>query len=104
MGFFGFRRRMIQHVREQGGMYELYKHFVDIFLEDGFQLREVTNDSLYLHYGTNEGKIGVQIIQCSIEKVEIVFGEAPHSGDFLLPIGQGFGEGEQWGETAVGAR
>jgi len=24
----------------------------------------------------------------------VVFGEAPHSGDFILPVGQCFGEGE----------
>ena len=31
----------------------------------------------------------------------VVFGEAPHSGDFLLPVGQCFGEGGKRGEAAV---
>lgn len=75
MGFFGFRKKMIQYVQEHGGMYELYKLFVDILLEDGFQLREVTNDSLYVHYGTDKGKIGIQIIQGSIEKIQIIVAE-----------------------------
>lgn len=75
MGFLKFRRQTTQFVREQGGMYELYKTFADLFIEDGFHLREVTNDSLYLHYGTNEGKIGVQIIQLSTNKTTIIVGE-----------------------------
>ena len=30
----------------------------------------------------------------------VVFGEAPHSSDFILPVGQGFGKREQRGEAA----
>ena len=75
MGFFKFRNKIKQFVREQGGMYELYKVFVDLFINDGFQLREVTNDSLYIHYGSENGKIGIQIIQTSIERIEIIIGE-----------------------------
>ena len=31
----------------------------------------------------------------------IVFGEPPHTGDGLIPIGQGFGESFQWFEAAI---
>ena len=31
----------------------------------------------------------------------IVFGEHPHTGDGLIPIGQGFGESFQWFEAAI---
>ena len=73
-----FNYRTKHYVREQGGMYELHREFVDIFLNDGFNLREINSDSLYLHYGTENGKIGIQIIQKSInEAVLFVVEELP---------------------------
>jgi hypothetical protein len=32
----------------------------------------------------------------------IVFGEAPHAGDFLLPAFEGIGQGDDWSEAALG--
>lgn len=31
----------------------------------------------------------------------VVFGEAPHAGDFLLPVFEGIGQGDDWSEAAV---
>jgi tetratricopeptide (TPR) repeat protein len=70
-----FNYRTKRYVQEQGGMYELYREFVDIFVNDGFKLREINSDSLYLHYGTENGKIGIQIFQKSINEVVFYVGE-----------------------------
>ena len=70
-----FNNRTKRYVREQGGMYELYRELVDIFLNDGFNLREINSYSLTLHYGTENGKIGIQIVQKSINEVVIFVGE-----------------------------
>lgn len=70
-----FNYKTKRYVRENGGMYELYKEFVDIFINDGFKLREINDDSLYIHYGTDDGKIGIQIIQKSINEVVLFVGE-----------------------------
>lgn len=70
-----FNNRTKRYVQEQGGMYELHREFVDIFINDGFNLRKINSDSLYLHYGTETGKIGIQIIQKSINEVVVFVGE-----------------------------
>lgn len=70
MGFFN-RRDTIRFIQENGGMYELHSHLVDLFLDNSFHLREVRKDRLYIHYGTDDGKIGITIIQISVDKIEI---------------------------------
>lgn len=70
-----FNNRTKRYVREQGGMYELHREFVDIFLNDGFNLRKINSYSLYLHYGTENGKIGIQIVQKSINDIVLFVGE-----------------------------
>lgn len=70
-----FNNRTKRYVQEKGGMYELYREFVDIFINDGFNLREIDSSSLYLHYGTENGKIGIQIVQKSIHEVVLFVGE-----------------------------
>ena len=70
-----FKTRTKLFIREQGGMYELYKDLVDLFVNDGFNLREIDSDSLYLHHGTENGKIGIQIVQKSINEVVVFVGE-----------------------------
>ncbi|MFH2142617.1 MAG: hypothetical protein ABIJ97_09360 [Bacteroidota bacterium] len=66
---------MRKYIQNNGGMHEFYKDFITIAQSYGFKLYEVTKDSFYLHYGTMEGKIGIQFIQLSINKVGIIFGE-----------------------------
>jgi len=70
-----FNSKIKRYVREHGGMYEIYKEIVDIFVNDGFNLREIASYSLYLHYGTENGKIGIQIIQKSNDEVVFYVGE-----------------------------
>jgi hypothetical protein len=74
-GFFKTRKEMRKYIQDNGGMHEFYKDFIALASSYGFKLYEVTKDSFYLHYGTMEGKIGIQFIQLSINKVGIIFGE-----------------------------
>jgi hypothetical protein len=32
----------------------------------------------------------------------VVFGEAPHAGDFLLPAFESIGQGDDWSEATMG--
>ncbi|NGP90225.1 hypothetical protein [Fodinibius halophilus] len=74
------RKEIHKTVEQEGGMYELYKDFVDYFKEQDFQIREINDDSLYLHYGTSVGKVGIQIIQTAPRKAEILMGCEMRSG------------------------
>ncbi|MCW9705805.1 hypothetical protein [Fodinibius salsisoli] len=89
--FYKNRKEIHKTVKQKGGMYELYKDFVDYFKEQDFQLREINKDSLYLHYGTWDGKVGIQIIQITPTEAEIVMGcELPsgqsHEGSIKVNI------------------
>lgn len=79
-GFFKSKSKLTKFVQAKGGMHELYKNFVELFQSEGFQIREVTYDSIYLHYGSSESKVGIQLVQINLQEVQIVIGEEARNG------------------------
>lgn len=68
------RKQIHKFVQRNGGMISLYQGVVDYFVDDGFEIREVTKDYVYLHYGTDKGKVGVEILQVEVKKALITIG------------------------------
>ncbi|MEX2345302.1 MAG: hypothetical protein WD604_06795 [Balneolaceae bacterium] len=77
------RREIHKFVQNNGGMVNLYKGIVDYFVEQDFQLREVKKDYIYLHYGTMQGKVGLEILQHEVRKALITLGTETPQGKFF---------------------
>ena len=78
--FFSARGDMIKFIRSMGGMHTVYKDLIESFQSIGFQIREVSDDSIYLHYGTSESKCGIQLVQIDRQNVQLVVGEETKQG------------------------
>lgn len=70
--FYKYRKDTHDFVAKSGGMLALYEEFADYFRKESFNIREVTKDSMYLHYGSDRGKVGIQLIQNAIDEVEVI--------------------------------
>jgi len=70
--FYKYRKDTHEFVAKNGGMIALYQEFADYFRKESFNIREVTKGSMYLHYGSDRGKVGIQLIQNAIDEVEVI--------------------------------
>lgn len=68
------RKEIHKYVQQHGGMVKLYQEIVDYFIGEDFEIREVTKDYIYLHYGTSKGKVGVEILQMEVKKAQVTVG------------------------------
>lgn len=76
-----------KYVQNNGGMVKLYEGIVNYFQRDGFEIREVKKDYLYMHYGTNEGKVGLEILQHELDGAVITIGtELPNGKSYSHKI------------------
>jgi hypothetical protein len=74
--FYNHRKDLHKHISDQGGMLSMYEKFANYFRDQGFDIKEVNKYSLYLHYGTTKGKVGIQIVQTNFNEANIsIFSE-----------------------------
>ena len=69
--FYKHRKELHKYISNQGGMLSMYEDFTNYFKEQGFDIKEVDKESLYLHYGAKEGKVGIQIVQSNFNEANI---------------------------------
>ena len=67
-------------IQSHGGVDVIYNEFVDFFKQKGFRTRELTSSSVYLHYGTQVGKIGVQLVVLSNDRARVKMSEELRTG------------------------
>lgn len=53
----------------------MYSGFVDTLKNEGLEVRELTSNSVYLHYGSTNGKIGAELIVTGPQKAEVTMGQ-----------------------------
>ena len=88
--FFRYKQDVEKHVRRRGGVDEVYSDFVSFLKERGFEIKELTSNSVYLHFGNEIGKIGAEIVVVGKEKAEISMGETTaigHEHETTVTIG-----------------
>lgn len=73
--FWVFKNGVEEYIRKMGGIKEVYSGFVNKLLDEGFEVRETTPNSVYLHCGTGVGKIGAELVATGKKKAEINMGE-----------------------------
>jgi len=66
-----WNRKVKKFVQNNGGMVKLHENLVAFFMKEDFEIREVKGDFIYLHHGTEFGKIGVSINQLNISIADI---------------------------------
>lgn len=81
--FYKHRNELHKHISSQGGMLSMYEDFADYFKRQGFNIKEVDKNSLYLHYGTKKGKVGIQIIQTNFNEANISISSETRNGNIL---------------------
>ena len=91
------RKSVVGEVTSRGGVSAVYADFVSFFTDKGFRVRELTSDSIYLHYGTSIGKVGVQLIVVGHDKAEVIMSEemaTGHRNDANSSLGPGSNQKE----------
>ena len=78
--FIKHKNALENNIQSQGGVDVIYSEFVDFFTQKGFRTRELTSSSVYLHYGTQVGKIGVQLVVLSNDRAKVKMSEELRTG------------------------
>lgn len=79
--FLSWKRSVEKDVERRGGIKSVYEGFVDTLKERGLEVKELTPNSIYLHYGNQNGKIGAQLIVTGREKAEVTMEEETPTGE-----------------------
>ena len=88
--FLLYKKDVEKSVQRRGGVDKLYSGFVSFLKERGFEIKELTSNSVYLHFGNEVGKIGAEIVVVAKEKAEISMGETTaigHEHETTVTIG-----------------